>query len=94
MFAFFIALIIQALIEREIRDKMKANDIPSLTLYPEDREASHPTTSKIMAIFNGLSTYQLQDEIGRIETYKDELTKTQLQVLKLMEISEKYFWDG
>ena len=94
MFAFFIALTIQALIEREIRDKMKANDIPSLTLYPENREASHPTTSKIMAIFNGLSTYQLQDEIGRIEIYKDELTKTQLKILKLMEISEKYFWDG
>jgi transposase len=93
MFAFFLALIIQALIEREIRDKMKASEIASLTLYPEDREASHPTTSKVIAIFNGLSTYQLHEN-GRIETYKDELTETQRQILQLMAISEKNFWNG
>lgn len=94
MFAFFIALMIQALIEREIRVKMKAEQIPSLTLYPEDREASHPTTSKVMALFDGISTYQVCDETEICEKYKDDLSETQQQILRLMAIPEKKYWDG
>jgi transposase len=43
MFLFFIALLIQALLERELRKRLAERDLPPLKLYPEDREAPHPT---------------------------------------------------
>ena len=92
MFAFFIALVIQALIEREVRQKMKEGDIPSLALYPEDRDASHPTTSKIMDLFAEVSTYKLTQDGEVIEEFRDALTDTQQEILKLLDIPEENFW--
>lgn len=92
MFAFFIALMIQALIEREVRLKMKERKLPSLALYPEDRDATHPTTAKIMNIFEGVSTYKIIQGGQTIEQFKDNLTDTQKTILKLLKIPQKYFW--
>jgi hypothetical protein len=47
MFAFFIALAFQALLEREIRSNMSAEQIEKLYIYPEDRECKRPTTLKM-----------------------------------------------
>jgi transposase len=92
MFAFFIALMIQALVERELRQKMEEYKIPSLTLYPEDRNASHPTTSKVMNIFADLSTYKLTHASGLVEEFKDDLTKTHKTILRLLNMSQNDFW--
>ncbi len=45
MFVFFMALLIQALRERELRKELAAKDLPPLKLYPEDYDPPHPTTS-------------------------------------------------
>jgi len=92
MFAFFIALMIQALIEREVRQKMKDLKIATLKLYPEERDAIHPTTSKILNNFDGVSTYKITRGSKQIEEFKDDLTKTQKTILKLLDITEKKFW--
>ena len=92
MFAFFIALMIQSLVERELRQKMKEHKIPSLALYPEDRNASHPTTSKVMNIFGGVSTYKLTHASGMIEEFKDDLTETHKTILSLLNITQNDFW--
>ncbi len=60
MFLFFIALMIQAIIEREVRLKMEEKNIPALPVYPEHRIAYHPTTAKIFDRFDGLSLYKLK----------------------------------
>lgn len=92
MFAFFIALMIQALIERQVRQKMKENNRFSLPLYPEDREASHPTTAKIMNTFAPVSTYRITSGSRLVEEFKDELTDTQKTIIKFLGISETRFW--
>ena len=92
MFAFFIALMIQALIERQVRQKMKENNRFSLPLYPEDREASHPTTAKIMNIFAPVSTYRINSGSQLAEEFKDELTDTQKTIIEFFGISETRFW--
>ena len=92
MYAFFIALMIQALIERQTRNGMDDNKITSLPLYPEDREASHPTTAKIMNIFNDISTYKLLDDGCVVEEHRDELNKTQHAILELFHLTEEQFW--
>ena len=92
MFAFFIALMIQALIERQTRIGMGENNISALTLYPEDREASHPTTDKIMNIFADISTYKLLEKNSVVEEHRDELNKTHLSILALFNVKEDQFW--
>jgi transposase len=92
MCAFFIALLIQALLERELRKKLDESKTAPLKLYPEDREAPHPTTSQLFKTFDRLSTYSLPRENGAIENYHDDLNHTHQTVLKLLGISEQEFW--
>lgn len=92
MFAFFIALLIQALIEREVRLKMKETGLSSISVYPEDREASRPTTAKIMDVFEDISTYKLYCKGESTEEFKDDLNKVQKLILRLLNIEEIVYW--
>jgi len=92
MFAFFIALILQALLEREVRNAMRSAGITSLKLYPEQRPAEHPTTSKVLAAFEDLSTYQIRAGSRVVEQYQDELNDTQQTILALLNIPQDQFW--
>jgi transposase len=92
MFAFFVALMIQALIERQVRQEMPAHRIVSLNLYPEGRHAPHPTTAKILNLFDGVSTYRIARESELDEEFKDDLSTTQKTILKLMHMRENDFW--
>lgn len=91
MFLFFIALMVQALIEREVRLKMKDNKISALPIYPEQRIAYHPTTAKIFDRFAGISVYYLKQ--GRnIKRYQDELSELQKEIITILGMSEKDYW--
>ncbi len=56
MFLFFVALIIQGVIERKVRMAMKEKGIKSLPIYPEYRKSFYPTTSKTFYNFDGISS--------------------------------------
>ncbi len=92
LFLFFIALMLQALLEREVRNTMAAQGIKSIPLYPEEREASRPTTTKILDLFERVSTYTIVEHDRVVEEFKDELTDTQRAVLKCLAISEDDYW--
>jgi len=92
MFIFFIALLIQALLERELRKKLHDRGAPPLKLYPEDRDAPHPTTSQLFKTFDRLSTYTITQEGRLCEEYHDELNQTHRAVLSLLDITEEEFW--
>ena len=93
MFLFFIALIIQSLLERKVRKKMLQNKINSIDIYPEERESKSPTTNSIMNLFDKNYRYELIDENKRVlKHFHDELSEVQMQVLKLLEISESTYW--
>jgi transposase len=91
MFLFFMALMLQAILERAVRYTMKNKNILALPIYPEHRIAYYPTTAKIFDRFDGLSVYYLkQSRKGTF--YKDELSKIQKGVLEILGISEMEFW--
>jgi transposase len=92
MFGFFIALVVQALIEREVRNKMKEQKIEKIRVYPERREASHPTTSKILDRFDNICTYKISENSGVVETFKDSLNEDQKLILTLLNIKEDEYW--
>ena len=92
MFGFFIALVVQALIEREVRNKMKEQKIEKIIVYPEQREASHPTTSKIIDRFENICTYKIMENSKVVETLKDSLNEYQKMILSLLNIEEDEYW--
>jgi transposase len=94
MLLYFLAMILQAVIERRIRAKMKQDEIDALPIYPEDRPAAHPTTTKIFALFEGVSTYTIEQGTRRKQEYRDKLTPIQIKVLSLLGIDENVYWSG
>ncbi len=94
MLLFFLALILQAVIEREVRKQMNASKIKALSIYPEHRLAYHPTTAKIFDRFHDISTYQIKTNDRIVEEYRDELTDLQKEILALLGMSEQDYWHG
>jgi transposase len=94
MLLFFIALVIQSLIEREVRNRMDDEGQSGLAIYPEDRDAPRPTTSKIFDRFERLSTYSLMENGHVVEEFKDELTDTQKIILRYLGIDESNVWSS
>ena len=92
MFGFFIALVIQALIEREVRSKMREHNIEAVRVYPEQREADHPTTSKILDRFQSICIYKVMESSQVVETFRDSLNEDHKLILSLLNISEDDFW--
>ena len=94
MFGFFIALVVQALLEREVRNKMKEHKIEKIRVYPEQREAYRPTTSKIIDRFENISTYKIIENSKIVETFKDSLNDDQKIILSLLNIEENKYWNS
>ncbi len=92
MLLFFIALIIQSLIERTVRQSMRDNIIEAIPIYPEHRLAYHPTTAKIVDRFQELSVSRLMQHNKLVQEFRDPLTDIQLSVLSLLGMSEADYW--
>lgn len=83
----FIAMLIQALIERHIRNAMAARGLAELSIYPEDRGCRAPTAARVLAIFAGVSRHHLYDRDGTlVQTFQPDLTDLQRQALDLLDI--------
>jgi len=83
----FIAMLISSLIERTIRRAMTQAGLSELSLYPEDRGCTAPTTARILEIFTGVARHQLAAPDGTVlRTFQPELTDLQQQVLDLLDI--------
>jgi transposase len=82
----FVALLVQALVERQIRRAMAASGTASIPLYPEDRECGAPSAPRIFEIFSGLARHELVSNKRIVQTFAPELTHLQAQVLDLLEV--------
>lgn len=90
-FLYFLALLIQALIERDARRAMQRVGIEELELYPEDRGSRRPTAEQILRLFSLLERHIVRagDQIVRV--LHPQLTPLQKQVLQLLDIPEGIF---
>lgn len=90
-FLYFLALLVQALIERELRLGMKRERIAELPLYPEQRLCRKPCTEQILRLFS-LAEGQVLRQKGRmIQTFDPELTDLQRQILRLLGVSTQAY---
>jgi len=88
---YFFALIVQTLLERELRQAMERAKIESLPLYPEDRACRRPTTGKILDLFDGVQRHELTLPGREPEVFVTQLSPLQKQILKLLGIPEKSY---
>jgi len=81
---YFLALLVQALIERELRLAMKREGIQHLPLYPEERKCRRPTAEQILKIFSLAQRHTLMDSGESIKVFDPELSELQHEILRLL----------
>jgi len=91
LFLYFIALLVQALLEREVRLAMAREKIEMLPLDPEERECRVPSTERILDLFMPLQRHRLRQRGRLVQLFQLELTELQQQVLALLRIPPAAF---
>jgi len=81
-------------IEREMRRAMKAANIPSLPLYPEDRLCRAPTTARLLEILGDLRSNVLLHRNTVIQTFHPDLSDMQRNILRLLGVPQSAYEPG
>jgi len=90
-YLYFIALVVQSLIEREIRQSMKRENIETLPLYPEERENKRPTCEQIFRLFSLAERQKLIYQGETVRIFDPNLTLLQRQVLDLLHVRKNSY---
>ena len=80
---YFVALLVQALIERQVLNGMTAEQIEVLPLYFEERECRAPTAARILEVFENLQHHELVDGGGVRQVFHPKLTPLHRDLLRL-----------
>jgi transposase len=91
LFVYFLSLLVQALIERELRQAMQREGIDELPLYPEQRRTRRPTAEQVFRLFSLTQRHILQRRGRDVHVFSPELTDLQRQVLRLLGVSESVY---
>jgi transposase len=96
---YFLVLLTQTLLERELRRAMAQAGMPSLPLYPERRPCTRPTTHRILELFESIQRHEIRrvpvEGVPRNHSPTAEedqhvlvstLTPVQCQILELLTI--------
>lgn len=91
LFLYFVALLVQALLEREVRLAMARKHIDSLPLYPEERDCKAPSSQRIFELFSPLSRHHLHRAGRLVKVFEPQLTKLQKRLLRLVGLPASAF---
>lgn len=92
-FLYFLALIVQGLIERELRQAMKRERVKELPIYPEERQCKRPTTEQVLKLFSHAMRNVLLDKDGGkiLQVFETNMTPLQEQILELLGVPQGAF---
>jgi transposase len=88
---YFLALLVQALIERELRLAMKREHIAELPIYPEQRLCKRPTTEQILRLFSLAERHMLVSNGRAVQVFNPQLTELQRQLLHLLGVPHQAY---
>jgi transposase len=89
--AYFFALLVQTLLERELRQAMARAGEKSLPLYPEDRPCARPTTHRLIEVFSSIQRHEVRIDGGEPQVMVTKLTKTQHSIIRLLGLDPKTY---
>jgi transposase len=79
--------LVQALLEREVRQRMQEAGVESLPLRPENRPCTKPTSEVVLQVFAGQRRHRLLDAAGReVYCFHDPVSDVAKSVLGLLGI--------
>jgi transposase len=86
---YFFALMVQSLLERELRKAMASQGIDSLPLYPEGRACVKVTTRQVLDVFEPIARHTIR-HVGskECEMFTTELAPIHRMILKLLRVPE------
>jgi transposase len=94
MFLEFVAQMVAALIERELRHKMIEKNIDLLCSLPEGRASRTPTIEQVLRLFENQNKHALYDGDRLIKQFADPLTPVQSKILQLLSIPTAVYGPG
>jgi len=83
---YYLALLAESLLERELRLAMQREGLQSLPMYPERRECSHPTARRLIDIFDSVQRHEIHHSRATPAVTVTELTRLQRTLLRLLRI--------
>ncbi len=89
--AYFFALLVQTLLERELRQAMARAGEPSLPLYPEGRPCARPTTRRLIEVFSSIQRHEVRVGEGEPQVMVTKLTKTQRTIVRLLGLDPRTY---
>jgi transposase len=81
---YFLALLVEALLERELRQAMAAKKVSSLPLYPEGRACDAPTAPRLFDVFGNIQRHRLERDGQPPTVLVTQLSPLQRTILKLL----------
>jgi transposase len=91
VFLLFVALLVHALLERDLRSALQTDGSGPLPLYPEDRACKAPTTARVIEVFEGLQRHLLTQADETVQRFDPELSSLQRRVLRALGIRAASF---
>jgi transposase len=86
---YFFALLVEALLERQLRQAMQRKEIEALPIYPEGRPCPWPTARRVIDRFESVQRHTLEHRQRPAEVLVTELTRLQRRLLKLLGLPAK-----
>ena len=83
---YFLVLLTESLLERELRQAMDRQGISSLPLYPEGRPCRRPTARRLIDVFEPIQRHTLEEPGGQTTTRITVLSPLQRKLLRLLGI--------
>lgn len=83
---YFMALMVQALMERELRASMEESEIEALPLYHEARACRCPTALRVIEAMEPISRHRLEVARNEVQDLYTDPTPLQSQLIKLFGI--------
>lgn len=91
LFLYFLALLVHALLEREVRRGMARDQMQQLPLYPEERECRAPSSERILDVLAPLQRHRLLHQGRLTQIFEPELTALHQQILALLRLPPSIF---
>ena len=92
MFVYFLAQLLCALMERQLKKEMTKQNIPQIQILPEERPSTNPTAEQVFRVFSPCVRHILFSRPGvPVQTFADPLSKIQRQILELLAVSPKAY---
>ena len=87
---YFLALLTESLLERELRRAMDREAIASLPLYPEGRKCRRPTARRVIDLFEDVQRHSLRAGRRPPMVFTTELSRLQRRLLRLLGMTNVY----